>query len=721
MNRNFTIDNITASHSDHPVIPAERRLECFFFPFVLGLFMLFSTGIRAQSFAGGSDRTGDSLYHLADSLFLGYETYSSYALFNQAALWYKQYEIPVGYTKCLIRIAEALMRMQQFPAAYQYIDSAEHVVNDSGLSEDTVSSDLKLTEGYYRNRLRDHRNALSALMKALEIRLSLGLEDYNLSRIYSSMGESYYYLGDLTKAYTFYKKSVDLRERLLEPGDIRLAAIYNGLGVVLMDYKGHYDEALEYLDKTVRIFEVNRGKNYPGLGAAYTNMGLIFEKKGDYPKALDHHRSALRIFENQSQDFTREIASIYNNIGLIHLAMEEYGQALEWFLNSLDLKIKTKTQDLSSAYNNIGESYRNLGNYVLADRYFTKAIASETEVGKNHIKLARYYLNHGMFSLNIMNDYTRGMDLFQEALHLCLKYLGEKHPVTARAYFNLGVYFEGRNQPDSALYYIQKSIISNLSDFHETDYHENPDEYQIPPDIDLLISLKKKADLAGSRYYRQKDLNDLRLSFSTQELAVSSIEKIRMSYQAEESKLILTQNEKSTFDGIIHDAIRLFEKTGDPYYRDKAFEYTEKSKSANLLAAIRTVEAEEFGGIPEVLLQQEMNLKTDLSSYKELVYEERMLENQDTTKINLWENYIFNLQNRIDSLIHSFEQDYSAYYSLKFNTDVTTHRELAETITPRDAILEYTVTDTLLISFLHTKNQFLVQKTRIDSLFHFYT
>jgi len=439
-------------------------------------------------------------------------------------------------------------------------------------------------------------------------------------------------------------------------------------------------------------------------------------------RPISRKRWIIIIYEKQGKTHLRYIANIHNNIGLTHLKLYEYEEALNWLFSSLEAKIRMKSTELSSTYNNIGETYRQMGNYSEASDYFLKAVEHTIELkGEQNIDLARYYLNYGMYVIDVFQDYEKGMNLYRKALDLSLHFFGTKHPTTSRAYFNIERCLYKQNELDSALVYIQKSIVSLVDGFDEEDYRKNPRIEGNLSSVQLLISMKEKAILAQERYTSMGELSDLQLSFSTLELANALIEEIRSGFQTEESRMILAQNEYTTYREIIRLSLLLFQLTGEPHYKEKAFEYSEKSKSANLLAAIRNIEAKKLGGIPDDLIEEELGLKNDLNSYKEMVHEERGREKPSEGKLRIWEGYIFSLQKRIDSLINFFEENYPGYYSLKYNTTVAKHEDIAAFLKPDEAILEYTVSDSLLISFLHSRKHFVVHQVFIDSLFHLNT
>jgi len=678
----------------------------------------------AQSGSHGESADIDSMYREAYALFLmDNSDYNRLALqgFEKAASGYEHLGNWFRFSDCMIKQAIIQNKLRSYGQAERILGIAEDLLAEHIEPNDTLFSDFYYARGSSFYGVRRFKEAIESLTKARQIRENLGIADNTLSFIYNNLGGSYYYLSDYTRALEGFIQSIDLKEQIFSPDDPKLGSSYINCGSTYQRL-GRNEEAIHYTLKGARLYEAKYGMDFISLGGAYNNIGFIFDQQADYQKALDYYHSALRIYEKQKERYPDNIANIHNNIGLIHLKLNEYEKALEWLFSSLETKLRMQSIELSSTYNNIGETYRQMGNYSEASDYFLNAIEHTIEFkGEQNIDLARYYLNYGMYMVEVFQDYEKGMNLSRKALDLCLHFFGTKHPATSRAYLTIGRYFNQLNELDSALLYVQQSIVSLVDDFHDEDYRKNPHLQGTTSNVQLLISMKEKALLTEKLYIRNGEFSGLELSFSTLELANALIEEIRSGFQTEESRMILAQNEYTTYRNIIHLSLTLFRNTGDPHYKEKAFEYSEKSKSANLLAAIRNIEAKKLGGVPEHLIEEELALKNDLNSYKEMVHEERGREKPNGDRLQIWEGYVFSLQKRIDSLIHFFEENYPGYYSLKFNTTVTNHEDIAAFLKPDEAILEYTVSDSLLISFLHTKKHFVVHQVFIDSLFHLNT
>jgi CHAT domain-containing protein/Tfp pilus assembly protein PilF len=481
-----------------------------------------------------------------------------------------------------------------------------------------------------------------------------------------------------------------------------------------------YNEAERFLEKVKYIYIREYGENHHELGRVYNNLGIIYSKRGDYSKALNHYERAIQLLIKIPGRNKTAIINAYNNLGFIYQKMKDYEKALNWFLKSVEFSSIYVPGNLAQSYIHIGNTYMYLGNYDQAEEYFQKAIHHITHIyGDYHYNLASAYLNFGLFYTGRF-EYEKGLDLYRKALTLHIKLYGPKHPKTSRCLYNIALSYKLQHNPDSALYYIQKSIIAVVDNFNDEDIFSNPSLNNVYSYLRLLNSLKSKADiLLEMSGIKDHNLDTLKLGFSTMESAIRVIEKVRLEFETEESKLFLAQNERDTYNEIIQTALRLYESTQNEEFKEKAYEYTEKSKSAILLSALRGIEARRFGGIPENLLREEIEIKKNLSIFKENLFEEKILENPDSAKAKLYENYVFTLTNRYDSILKIFERDYPDYFTLKFNTAVVSPKELSHHLKKKDALLEFSISDSSLVAFLITRDRFLVHHTTIDSLFWF--
>lgn len=673
----------------------------------------------AREFFSSGQQDADSLYRIADSLLNKMEYKASNEYFKRAQDIYRKEGNLRYYVSCLIKRARITHNLGSHQEAGQILSRIEETFNRYNISRyDTLYSNFLNRKGYFLLMKNELNRARDCYLESVRIREKLEIMDYPLSYAYSNLGYIYNQTGDITQAEKYLKKTLEIRGKILSPGDLRLASPLYNLGALLIALSS-YDEAEWFLEKAKKIYIREYGENHY-VGRVYNNLGIIFSRRGDYSKALSYYERAIQLSNKIPGRNKTAIINAYNNLGGIYQKMNDYEKALAWFLKSVEFSSIYAPGELAQTYIHIGNTYKYLGNDKLAEKYFQKAIQDTTLIDSDTPPiLASSYLNFGLFYTGRF-EYEKGLDLYRKALTLYIKIYGPKHPKTSRCFYNIALSYKLQHNTDSALYYIQKSIIAVVDDFYDKDIFSNPSMNNVYSYLRLLSSLKSKADILLEMPGKEDHNHDiLKLGFSTLESAISVIEKVRLEFETEESKLFLAQNERDTYNEIIQTALRLYESTRDEDFKEKAYEYTEKSKSAILLSALRSVEARRFGGIPENLLREEIEIKKDLSIFKENLFEEKKLENPDSAKVKLYENYVFTLTSRYDSILRTFERNYPDYFALKFNTAVVNPKELSHYLKKKDALLEFSISDSSLVTFLITRDRFLVHHTTIDSLFWF--
>ena len=149
---------------------------------------------------------------------------------------------------------------------------------------------------------------------------------------------------------------------------------------------------------------------------------------------------------------------------------------------------------------------------------------------------------------------------------------------------------------------------------------------------------------------------------------------------------------------------------------EKAFEYSEKSKVASLLASTREMKAIQ-NHIPAVLANKEMELHRNIGFYNSKIAEEENTEKPDRKKINLWNDIILSASYQRDSIIKVFEKNYPDYFALKYSTKVISLGEVPGIIGKGNNYLSYIVSDSVLYTFISNTRYRQLISQKIDSSF----
>ncbi|PXX96970.1 hypothetical protein DF185_18235 [Marinifilum breve] len=475
---------------------------------------------------------------------------------------------------------------------------------------------------------------------------------------------------------------------------------------------GKRSDALKYYSLAEKYIVDNYGYEDSKLVPIYVNTGNIYNDLHDLYKAQSYYEKALSIIGDNN---SRYLSQINNNLGNNYYNRHEYNNALDYFKKSLLIKKDVNDNNISSTLNGIANCYKQLKKYKEADLYYLQSIDNIKSFGDdNHYRLGTLYLNYGILQNEIKNT-DSVLKYFELAYKVYLSNYGAKHPDVANCLMNMGDFYEEQKQNLTSLKYYQKAIISELDNFSDSIIYTNPDLNKIEPQISILSILKGKAKGFSNLYKENEKVSDLDFSLDTYDLCLNIIDKIRIGYQDEQSKFALSQNEKDTYTLAIEIAVQLYELTKDISYKERAFKYAERSKAASLMSSLNDVNAKNVGGIPVELQEEEQQLRKDIARYREKIYEERKRINSDRKKISDWQGKLFELNENYNQMVLRFEEDYPKYYDLKYRNYTIEMSDLQSRLSSDEILIEYSISDSSLFTFIITSDSFEIKKQEINS------
>ncbi len=526
-------------------------------------------------------------------------------------------------------------------------------------------------------------------------------QDVDSSGIYNNLGVQSYRSGDYEQAEAHFIYSLQIKMRAQGELSADMVTTYSNLGAVNRRLNNPA-EAMQYYDTAAYISINHLGSDHLWLGAVYQNQANLLREQGDYARAHSYYDNALRIFSLHDQQ--RHIGTLYNNQGIAYERSGNIAMAKEYYLRSIEIRRQHDPLQEFIPLLNLANCYMTAGLTGEADKYYRLAEGAALDNwGSEHLHLAQCLMNYGRFLVTETDEPGRGYEKLQGALEIYRSVQGDKGQRIARTLINIGFYFEISGNPEAAIGYYQESLTANSTTFDSAGPFENPSaEDHFFSQEAAVSSLRHKA---GAFYLMSGNGNSseyLEESLSALTVATELIEKMRTVYQSEESRLALAANEHEVFMGAVHVSGDLYRLTGDKYFLEQAFMFSERSKAGGLLAAIRNIEARSFGGVPAELISREQSLSGRVAAYSELIYEEQRLPDPDSRRISLWQERRFTLENELHSLIMQLEEEYPDYYSLKYNLQVLSAGEAMEELGQRDALVSYVYNDSLVYIFAVT-------------------
>jgi CHAT domain-containing protein len=168
----------------------------------------------------------------------------------------------------------------------------------------------------------------------------------------------------------------------------------------------------------------------------------------------------------------------------------------------------------------------------------------------------------------------------------------------------------------------------------------------------------------------------------------------------EDSKLFATSQILEVYDEAIFVGKMLYDQTGESKYLEQSFMFTETSKSFALFSEIKDVEAMQFSDLPDEIKDKESRYMGEIQAYEEVLYEEQIKSDPDSVKIESYKENLFHLKDDYNDLKLDIEHNYANYYELKYNPKFITLKEVQEKLAYKDALIEYVLSDSLLITYV---------------------
>lgn len=561
----------------------------------------------------------------------------------------------------------------------------------------------------------DYNKALENYLKARS-----GFDSRNnsvdLATIDQNTGIVYALKGDFDNANKFFHEALAVNQAIISPDDPKLALVYLNYGRYY-SLIGNDREALDMYNKAEPIYRKNADDNKKNLAPLYHNMGNIYANSADFDKALLYFNKALSLYQSMPGESEQNIPAILSNIGFIYEKKGNYHQALDNYLQSVEKGKNTLNK--VTIYRNLANIYYLTNDFTDARLYYRLALDESLEsFGELHPETAWTYLKFGEF-LSLNGNSSEALTYLNKSLQIFQKVFGDKNPNIATVLKYIANHYQRNDDDKNALVYFQKSLIAAFNSFNSEDYFDNPVVAKNEMNYFILNSLSGKALSLKKLYQVNKKHPDyLKASADAYDVSIKLIEMLRSSYQNEESKLMIADNEKSTFRNAIEVSVELYNLTNDQKYLEKALELSEKGRSAVLLANIRNLEARQVGKIPDNMREKENSLKEEIGLYDKLVYEEKIKPNADNGKLTLWNNKLFELNNRYDSLITYFEREYPAYYKMKYDNSVMGIHQIQNKLDKGQVVIEYAMNDTLfLYAFIITHSNVTLETIPLSSVF----
>ncbi|MDP4289486.1 MAG: CHAT domain-containing protein [Bacteroidota bacterium] len=551
--------------------------------------------------------------------------------------------------------------------------------------------------------LDNYKRALAIADKANKYGTDNAMFDQNVAIAYAAKG-------DYDNALLYFNHSIDISKHLYGTKSAAITQVYLNLGVLFYQI-GKPQKAFEFYNQAEAILK-NDPLQKKGLGILYLNKGNIVTDQKDFGKALTYYIQALRILKDYYPNEHPTINTIYVNLGYIYENQGNNKEALKSLFTAR--KNDSQTPLAIKIDRNIAGIYDKMGKFSEARKYYLSSIAKAKQIPGQDQEVAFSSYKFGDF---LNNHKKNGLEYLNNALNIFTKYFGNRNQNVALVYNFLGTYYTSNNRDyQKALAYYQKALISIDEKFSLSNILYTPVVKNAYPSFVYFDILQNKAITLMNWYRRDhRRIDLLKAAMSSGEQALTMLDNIRDIYVSDESKYAIRERSQKISLVLMEVASELNRTEKNPQYIKDAFRFSEKSRSAVMLSYLREIEARQIGKIPAPLQNYERTLNIDIADYQKFIFDQKQSKFPDKNKLEFFDNKLFQLNQKHDSLVHLIEKKYPSYYSLKYDKNVISIDDVASRLSRKQAFLEYYMSDTALFAFVITQKNQRILRTRMTT------
>jgi tetratricopeptide (TPR) repeat protein len=217
------------------------------------------------------------------------------------------------------------------------------------------------------------------------------------------IGNSYWTEGIYEFAQNYYLLAARQYESI---GDsLGLGQAYNNVGLVYQKM-GNYPKALEYLMHSVRL----KSGDEAAQSVTLNNIGEIYILLNDYERAEQYSERSLLLATKLNNEKT--VAFAYNALGIINTKMKKFQKAIECFSKAEEIaKRLGELRLLIQIYQDCSDVYRELGLYEKAEKYLSLSMEMSTLIKvpdlvvNNHLRLYKLDSVRGQYAQALAHLY----------------------------------------------------------------------------------------------------------------------------------------------------------------------------------------------------------------------------------------------------------------------------------------------------------------------------
>jgi len=653
---------------------------------------------------------GNKDYLLAQKYYDAGDIEECRSYFEKAAQFFRNDENWEAYTKTNITYMKSFRKSEEYEIGVNIGKNAVKILQAENNSENKKKYIARMY--FYMGDLYDSvykiQIALSYFDEALEFEKDYvgdSLTAY-MGLIYHNIGTSYAKMGSLDQGLNYFLKAKDTYMKAKDEETLVKDNLHHTIGNIgIISYnKGNYENALKYMKKGADMLIEVKGIEHPGLIRSYYNISNVYYTIGEYNRSIDYLEKGISLFETAKGKYpnysSNMDAQINNHLGMNYFVKKKYKKAIAYFREAekIEKKKEIASPVLLEIKLSLGGAYLSMGKYDQSLKLLYSA-DSLANIYRKESKMhtgAMYDIKFSIAEVLIeKEEFTRARSYIKQSFLEILEDRGSRSFQTAKNNVALGVICGREHKLDSALFYVQKALISLSVTFSDTDISSFPIIDDIKENNVIYDVLKYKAKFAQAK---AEELSTKDAQGEYYKIALAAVDLADQ----------LNSKQVKRQGSLRENQLKYLLESSLPFYRkgldilanstdlisvkqkiDKAFYFTQKMKARQLWATQLGSEAKQLGKIDKAILEKEQQLLSDIQYYEKQVITAQ--QRKDSVNLDLYQNtYLFNTKNDYRNLLAEIEENYPDFFETKFAFNPASLSDVQSSLNEDEIVLEYT-------------------------------
>jgi len=222
-------------------------------------------------------------------------------------------------------IADLSIAESQWEEARTCLEKAKDIF--SSLNEEPCLMENEYLMGLLYEKSNKTAEAIEVWENILRSNKKISKE-FNIPKLYLSLGRSYLKEGNQPKAIEYLEKSIEIPIQHFGEESLELLPVYSGLIGVLYEYK-LYKEGIVYAEESVKVAEKHLKADDADLARYISKLGKLYSHTKHHAQALEAFQKALEIYLIHPDKSKVEITDSYLDVAQTFAFLGDHNKANE--------------------------------------------------------------------------------------------------------------------------------------------------------------------------------------------------------------------------------------------------------------------------------------------------------------------------------------------------------------------------------------------------------